>query len=94
MNDYKVWRLIGRVKSSLKEPIDEVKELKFKEIRSLMKINWQVEIETCELVERTIGELVDDIFQKCTPSDEERQFVAVTAKTIADCLQRPCKVQI
>lgn len=62
ISDYKIWRLIGRVKGSLKEPISEIKELKFKEVRCLMKINWHVEIEVLELVERTLVELVNDIF--------------------------------
>ena len=43
-----------------------------KEIRAIMKINWNVEIETCELVERTLAELVNDIFTKADPSEEER----------------------
>lgn len=54
INDHKVWRLICRVKSSLDEPIEEVKELKFKEIRAIMEINWHVYIEKCELVEKTM----------------------------------------
>jgi len=40
ISDYKIWRLIGRIKGTLQEPIEEVKQLKLKEIRSLMKINW------------------------------------------------------
>merc|ERR1719263_2727903 len=53
-----------------------------KELNCLMKINWQVDLELCETVERTLGELVDDIFTKCAPSDEEKQFVDNTAKII------------
>lgn len=71
-SDYKIWRLIGRIKISLGEPISEVKEIKMKEIRAIMGINWNVEIETCELVERTLIELVNDIFSKGEPSDEEK----------------------
>ena len=72
INDYKIWRVIGRVKGSLKEPIEEIKELKLKEIRCLQKINWHVEIETLELIEKTLSELVTDIFSKCEASDEEK----------------------
>ena len=71
VNDYKFWRLIVRIKQTFKEPHSVIKETKFKEIRSMMKINWHVEIETCELIERAIGELVDQIFSQQTPSDEE-----------------------
>jgi len=39
--DWQVWRLIGRIKGILKETPLEVKELKLKEIRSLMIINWE-----------------------------------------------------
>lgn len=71
-SDYKIWRLIGRVKDSLKEPIGDIKELKLKEVRCLMRINWHVEIEVLELVERTLVELVNDIFSKCEASEEEK----------------------
>lgn len=91
-SDYKIWRLIGRVKSSLKEPIEEIKELKLKEVRCLMKINWHVEIETLELVESTLVELVNDIFSKCEASEEEKQFVRITSKAIEDGLKRESKV--
>ena len=94
ISDDKVWRLICRIKSSLKEPIEEVKALKMKELNCLMKINWHVDLELCETVERALGELVNDIFSKCTPSDEEKQFVENTAKVIATNLHRPCTVQM
>lgn len=42
--DWQIWRLIGRIKSILKEPIAEIKELKLKEMRSLMLINWEHEM--------------------------------------------------
>ena len=64
--------MIGRVKGSLKEPIGDIKELKLKEVRCLMRINWHVEIEVLELVERTLVELVNDIFSKCEASEEEK----------------------
>ena len=63
-----------------------------KEIRAIMKINWYVEIEVCELVERTLAELVNDIYSKCPPSDEEKQFVKITKKTIEETLHREAKV--
>ncbi len=39
--DWQVWRLIGRIKGILKEPVEMIKELKLKELRSLMNINWE-----------------------------------------------------
>ena len=42
--DWQIWRLIGRIKSVLKEPMDEIKEIKLKEMRSLMLINWEHEM--------------------------------------------------
>ena len=42
--DWQVWRLIGRIKSILKENSEEIKELKLKEIRALMVINWETEM--------------------------------------------------
>jgi len=90
ISDYKIWRLICRVKDNLKEPIEEVKQLKMKELNCMMKINWNVDIETCELVERTLGELINDFFSKCLPSEEEKSFVRNTAMIIEKCLHRPC----
>jgi hypothetical protein len=92
VSDYKIWRLIGRVKGSLKEPIEEIKEIKMKEIRCLMKINWHVEIETMEIVERTLAELVKDIYSLSPPRAEEKQFVSITCKAIEDGLKRKCTV--
>lgn len=71
INDYKFWRLIGKVKENFMEPWEEVKELKFKELRALMDINWHVNIEKCQQVEKTLGELVDNIFKEISPSEEE-----------------------
>ena len=90
ISDYKIWRLICRVKGSLKEPIEEVKQLKMKELNCMMKISWNVDIETCELVERTLGELINDFFSKCPPSEEEKSFVRNTAMIIEQTLHRPC----
>ena len=36
-----------------------VKECKLSEIRSLQKINWNVDLEKCKLVERAVVELVE-----------------------------------
>ena len=44
ISDDKFWRLICRVKSSLKEPIEEVKAVKMKELNCLMKINWHTDL--------------------------------------------------
>lgn len=71
IQDYKFWKLIGRVKHSLGEDIKEVKEIKLKEINALMKINWHVELETCELIETSIGEMVERIFPLCPATTEE-----------------------
>ena len=57
-----------------------------------MKINWHVEIETCELLEKTLSELVDGLFPQYDVSEEEKQFVRNTCKTIEDTLKRACTV--
>lgn len=88
--DWQIWRLIGRIKSILKEPIDEIKELKLKEMRSLMIINWEHEIETCEKIERSIDELI-----AISPlSSEEKAFASNTIKAIETCLQRKSKITL
>ena len=56
--DWKVWRLIARIKGILKESPNEIKEIKFKELRSMMALNWENEIETCEKVERGVEEIL------------------------------------
>ena len=48
-----------RIKVTLGEKIEDIKEYKLKEIRALMSINWQVTIKQCELIERAIIELDD-----------------------------------
>ena len=93
INDFKFWRLICKVKKSLGEDRELVKELKFKEIRSIMKINWNVEIAVCEQLERTLNELITVIFSESPATDEERQFVKVTAQAITDTLKRPCELE-
>jgi hypothetical protein len=71
VNDYKIWRLIGKMKANLYEPLKIVKEIKFKELRSLMKLNWHIDLQLVELVEKTLLELIDEIFQKATPESDE-----------------------
>ena len=51
--------MLARLKQTLGETVSEVKECKMSEIRSLQKINWQVDLDQCKLVERAICELVD-----------------------------------
>lgn len=54
-----MWRLFARIKQQLGESLDEIKECKLHEIRSLQRINWHVELDQCKLVERAIIELVE-----------------------------------
>ena len=56
--DWQIWRLICRIKSVLREPFESIKELKFKEIRSLMIIDWENQIDNCEKIERSLQELM------------------------------------
>lgn len=57
INDNNVHRLVWRVKVTLGEPPEAVKEFKFKELRALMCANWQVTMKQCELIERALYEL-------------------------------------
>jgi len=57
ISDHKVHRLFGKVKEMLGEPWTDIKELKLKEIRALQTIDWQVKIESCELIEKALIEL-------------------------------------
>ena len=45
IHDYKVWRLLSRIKSELGEAFTEVKSCKMSEIRSLQEINWSVDLD-------------------------------------------------
>lgn len=94
ISDYRFWRLIGKVKENFGEPWEEIKEIKFKELRTMMNINWEVDIDKCKAVEKALGELVGHVFENIAASEEEKQFVRNTAKTIAQTLQRECSVQI
>lgn len=48
-----------------------------------MHINWQVDIATCELVEKVLGELISEVFSKIEPNEEEKDYIRTTAMTIA-----------
>ena len=50
--------MIGRVKGILKENWVEIKDIKLKEIRSLMIINWEKDIELCEKIENSLNEFL------------------------------------
>lgn len=91
INDFRVWRLICRIKQVLKEPLPEVAEAKKNEIRSLQKPGWNVELEVVENVERALIELV----QMLDPhfSNEEAAFIKTTAVAIEHALQRKCKME-
>jgi len=45
ITDPKIWRLIGRMKTSFMEPVEIIKEIKFKEIRAYMELGWENRIE-------------------------------------------------
>lgn len=94
ISDHRYWRIISKVKASFGEPIAEIKEAKMKEISCLQKINWSVDIETCEKIEKSMKELVDEIFSKVPADTEEKQFVRNTIKTIEDTLKRESVVRI
>jgi hypothetical protein len=54
------------------EPIEEIKEIKFKEIRAQMILGWENNIDDLNLVEKTLGELMKDIFTDHPINDEEK----------------------
>lgn len=90
INDFRVWRLICRIKTVLQEPSSMVIEAKRNEIRSLQKPGWHVELEVVEFVERALIELVE-LLEKDALSNEDRAFVKTTAIAIEHALQRKCK---
>lgn len=65
-----------------------------KEISCLQIINWSVHVESCELIEKALKEMVDDIFSKVPANTEEKQFLRNTIKTIEDTLKRDSIVKI
>ena len=44
------------------EPWEEIKEIKLKEIRAQMCLGWENNIDDLNLVEKTLGELMTNIF--------------------------------
>ena len=62
------------------------------EIRALQKINWHAELETCELVERAVCELVK-ILETAGMTNEDRAFIKTTAMTVEETLQRKFKIE-
>ena len=73
--------MLARIKQTLGETVQEVKECKMSEIRSLQKINWQVELDQCKLVERAICELVE-MMADVQMNKEEKSFILSTAMAI------------
>jgi len=59
-----------------------------------MILGWETNLDDMALVEKTLGELMKDIFTNNPMNDEEKQFVTIQCKVIADGLKRPCKVEI
>ena len=87
ISDYQVWRLIGRIKTILQEDPAVIKEDKMSEARCLMKQNWNVQVEVCELVERCCCELVAMDDKECPAlSTEEKAFVRNAAIAIEESL--------
>jgi len=93
INDFRVWRLICRIKQVLQEPIEVVIETKKNEIRSLQKPGWNVELEVVENVERALIELVELLDKKGEFTNEESAFIKTTAVAIEHALQRKCKME-
>lgn len=81
------------MKSTFKEPVEEIKALKVKELNCMMKIGWEKDLETCDTVERALGDLVA-IFEQSPASEEEKVFVQNAVKVIEASCHRPCKVQL
>ena len=92
IHDFNIWRLISRVKGMLHEKPTVVKEAKMNEIRALQRIDWNIEIERCELVERAICELVK-INETAGMDDEDRAFIKTTAMAVEETLQRKFKIE-
>lgn len=93
INDYRVWRLIARIKSLLKEPLPAVIEVKKNEIRSLQKPGWNVNLEVVEFVERAIIDLVGLLEEADQLTNEEKAFIRTTTIAIEHALQRKCKIE-
>lgn len=81
------------MKKELGEPVPEIKACKMSEIRSLMKINWHVELDQCKLVERAVCDLVELLGNTSEMTKEERAFIKTTAMTVEEGLQRKFKIE-
>lgn len=76
----------------LQEKPEDIKEAKMNEIRALQKVNWNVDIEVCELVERAVCELMK-IVETAGMDNEDRAFIKTTAMAVEDTLQRKFKIE-
>jgi len=85
VNDYQVWKLIGRIKTILKEPLRDIIATKKSELISLQKAGWNVELAIVELVERALIDLVT-LLEKDTITNEERAYIKTTAIAIEQAL--------
>ena len=85
--DWQVWRLICRIKGILREPFDVVKDIKYKEIRSLMIIDWENQIDNCEKIEICLEELMK-MFKDAGKelSADERTYILNTTQAIETAL--------
>lgn len=54
------------------EKIEEVQELKMKELRALMKLGWETDIDQNQLVEKSLDELTKILQRKDNITDPER----------------------
>mmetsp|Transcript_4979 Transcript_4979/g.4571 ORF Transcript_4979/g.4571 Transcript_4979/m.4571 type:complete len:87 (+) Transcript_4979:997-1257(+) len=84
---------MGRMKTVLNEPFEVVKELKFSEVRAMMEIGWETQIELCQQLEKVLQELLT-FFGEKPLSPEEKQFLKNTVQGIEQCLQRQSQVVI
>jgi tetratricopeptide (TPR) repeat protein len=83
--DSQVYNIIGKVKNVLGEPMEVIKEYKLKEIRALMCIGWENEIDTCEKLENALNQLIAIYEGKPLP-EEEKVFIKNTIISIEKCL--------
>ena len=84
-------RLLARIKQTLGDTVQEVKECKMSEIRSLRKINWLVEFDQCQLVERVICELVE-MMADVQRNKDEKSFILYTTMAIEASFGRKCNI--
>ena len=58
ISDHQIWRMVWRIKTTFKEDPTEVKEAKINEINAMCKTNWSVQLDVCEVVEKSVIELI------------------------------------